>query len=113
MPHMEHFRNGKVYSGDQLLMEEIDGHLAHRDKPGGRKEWFGYFEVPVDKHIEGGAHYTLVLPDGRVAEINAADIRGSEAPGRKTHAVEFYVCGEVRQPGRLRGLGSSKPRLGH
>jgi hypothetical protein len=111
-PHIEHFRGGKVYQGDFALLDGIEGELSCREKPNGRREWHGFMEVPNAIHIEPGAHLKLVLPDGRAAEINASDIRGSESPGRPTHAVEFYVRGDLQHPGRPRSLGAGVRPLG-
>lgn len=100
MSHMEHFRDGKLFEGERLVIEGLEGELAYREKSGGRKQWFGYFEVGSQTQIAAGSHYNLKLPDGRHAEINASDIRNSDVPGKATHAVEFYVVGEVRGQSR-------------
>jgi hypothetical protein len=110
---IEHFRGGKLIQGDQILIEGVEGELACREKSGGRKQWHGFVEVPNTVHIASGAHLKLVLGDGRTAEINAADIVGSEHPGRTTHAVEFYVVGDFHAQGRPRSLQQPPRRLGH
>jgi hypothetical protein len=107
--HLEHFRGAKVYEGERVLLDNAEGELTYREKSGGRREWHGFIEVPNSIHIEAGAHLKLVLADRREAEINAADIRGSEIAGRATHAVEFYVAGDLHVPGRGR-LSSPAPR---
>lgn len=109
---IEHFRDGKLLQGDQVVVEGVSGELACREKSGGRLQWHGFVEVPNTIHIELGAHLKLVLSDGRSAEINAADIQGSELPGRTVHAVEFYVVGDFHHQGRPRSL-SHERRLGH
>jgi hypothetical protein len=111
---MEHFRGAKVVAGEQTVLEGVEGHLAMREKSGGRKEWFGYLEVPNDRHIQAGARYRLELADGRQADVNAADIPGSEVPGKPTHPVEFYVCGEVRgaKGGKTGMYATIKHKLG-
>ena len=102
MERMEHFREARLLDGDRVVMEHLDGHLGHHVKAAGRKQYFGYFELHHHQHIEAGAHYQLELPDGRVAEINASDVRNSEQTGTDLHVAEFYVVGEIR--GRRRGL---------
>ena len=106
MEKMEHFRDGKLYFHDELFLENIDGHLGFHLKSGGRKQWFGYFELKNDQHINVGDHYDLVLADGRQAVINAADVPASEVPGQNLHVAEFYVVGDVRNARRgLRDTG--------
>lgn len=100
MERMEHFRDGKLYKGDRLLLENLDGHLGYHLKSGGRKQWFGYFELKSEQHIAAGEHFTLLLADGRQADLNAADVPASDVPGRNVHVAEFYVVGEVRSARR-------------
>lgn len=102
MEKMEHFRDATLMDGDRLVMDHVEGHLGHHVKSGGRKQYFGYFELHSHQHIEAGAHYQLILPDGRVAEINASDIQNSEQRGTDLHVAEFYVVGEIRN--KRRGL---------
>jgi hypothetical protein len=106
MERMEHFRGAKLMDAELVVLENVEGYLGAHIKAHGRKQWHGYFELDNNQHVEAGAHYQLVLSDGRQAEINAADIRGSEVPGRSTHVVEFYVVGDVRNTRRgLRDAG--------
>lgn len=109
--HIEHFRHAKVTQDARVIVEDVEGELTYREKSGGRREWHGFMEVPNSVHIEAGARLKLTFADGRDAEINAADIRGSEVPGRTTHAVEFYVVGDLHQPGRPKLSGGH--RLSH
>ncbi len=102
MERMEHFQGARLFDGDQLLLEDLNGHLGHHTKPNGRKQWFGYFELRHDQHIEAGMHYRLELADGRTAELTASDVRDSEPSGTDVHAAEFYVVGELH--GMRRGL---------
>jgi hypothetical protein len=101
MERMEHFRDARLVDGATTILEHVEGYLGAHVKAHGRKQWHGYFELTNDQHVMAGAHYQLVLADGRIADINAADIRGSEVPGRQTHVVEFYVVGDLR--GNRRG----------
>lgn len=110
MERMEHFRDARLIKHGECILDHVDGHLGHHVKSGGRKQWFGYFELRTDQHIAAGEHYQLVFADGRQAEVNAADVPASEVPGRDIHVAEFYVVGEVASA--RRGLGSvAKPRL--
>jgi hypothetical protein len=106
---IEHFRGGRVLFNEQVLLEDVAGELSCRQKTNGRREWHGFMEVPNHVHIAAGAHLKLELNDGRSAEINAADIPGSEVAGRETHPVEFYVCGDLAAP-RVRGLSGTNHR---
>jgi hypothetical protein len=113
MERMEHFRNAKLYSGDQVVMENVEGHLGFHSKSNGRKQWFGYFELHSNQHLEAGAHYKLELADGRVAELNASDVRNSEQRGTDIHVAEFYVIGEIHRHRRnLRDDGTRRHLLG-
>jgi hypothetical protein len=101
---MEHFRGGRVSQDGHVVLEGVEGELSCRQKANGRREWHGFLEVPNNVHFAAGAHLKLELSDGRSAEINAADIPGSEVAGKTTHPVEFYVCGDLAEPrGRLSG----------
>ena len=102
MERMEHFREARLLDGETVVLERVEGYLGSHIKAHGRKQWHGYFELASDQHVTSGARYQLVFPDGRIAEINAADIRGSDVPGRHTHVAEFYVIGDIR--GHRRGL---------
>jgi hypothetical protein len=102
MERMEHFRDARLLDGETVVLEHVEGYLGAHIKAHGRKQWHGYFELANDQHVVSGAHYQLVLADGRLAEINAADIRGSDVPGRHTHVAEFYVVGDIRS--QRRGL---------
>jgi hypothetical protein len=100
MDKMEHFREAKLYDGDALLIEHLDGHIGCHQKSPTRKQWHGYFELTADQHIPPGVHYRLVLTDGRTAEINAAEVQNSDVPGSHIHVAEFYVVGELKKAGR-------------
>lgn len=107
--HIEHFRGGRIFQDEQVLLDSVEGELSCRQKTNGRREWHGFMEVPNHIHIQAGAHLKLELNDGRCAEINAADIPGSEVPGKMTHPVEFYVCGDFASA-RGRGLSGTSHR---
>lgn len=107
MDRMEHFRNARVVSGDSVVLDSVDGYLGFHVKAHGRKQWHGYFELTKDQHLEAGARYNLLLADGRLADINAADVRDSDTPGKQVHIAEFYVVGDVRQ--QRRGLRDDVP----
>jgi hypothetical protein len=100
MEKMEHFRNARLMDGQRELLNNLEGYLGFHEKAHGRKQWHGYFELTHDQHITAGAHLQLMLADGRVAEINASDIQGSDQPGRQKHVAEFYVVGDIRKERR-------------
>jgi hypothetical protein len=103
--HMEHFRNARILQGETVLIEGLDGILSCREKSSHRREWHGYFETRQEIHLAPGVHYTLVLGDGRSAEINAGEIRGVDPTGVKMHVVEFYVVGDLHYQGRPHRVG--------
>jgi hypothetical protein len=113
---VEHFRHAKILAGDQLIGEEIEGNLAHRAKPNGRVEWFGYFEISDQARLMTDAHYTLLLQDGRSAEIHATEIGNAPASKAGLHAVVYYVTGPIRgvagQAGKKYGLDKGQRYLG-
>ncbi len=108
MEKMEHFRNARLMDGSKEILNDLEGHLGFHEKSHGRKQWHGYFELGRDQHIAAGVHLQLILADGRVAEINASDIQGSNQPGRERHVAEFYVVGDIRK--ERRGLRDDEPR---
>ena len=113
MDRMEHFRDATVTDGDREVFAHAEGYLGFHEKSHGRKQWHGYFELNKDQHLVSGAHYQLHLTDGRVAEINAADVQGSDTPGKDVHIAEFYVVGEIRAMRRgLRDDGRHRHVLG-
>jgi hypothetical protein len=108
--HVEHFRHGKILCGETVIGEEIEGNLAHREKPNGRVEWFGSFEISDSSHLKQDTHYQLVLPDGRVAEIMATEIGGVAGCHQGMHAVMYYVTGPIR--GGSRAVTGSARKYG-
>lgn len=110
MEKMEHFREARLLEGERVVMEGLDGHLGFHARSGGRKEWYGYFELPDSQHLEAGVHYDLILEDGRKAEIYAGDVQGSHEPGKK-HVTMFYVIGDIQNQRKM-GLSGSGIRAG-
>src|SRR4051794_16870040 len=67
MDRTEHFR-GKLWAGDHVLMEHVEGHLKTKVKPNSvNGEWSGHFNFPpeIREHFVDGARYRLTLIDGR------------------------------------------------
>lgn len=95
MDRMEHI-HGKLYDGDKVLVEGIDGYLGHHDRHKGMKSYFGYFEMDAErlKGVDHNNPYRLVLDDGRSAMI-FADILPSNKPGQVM--AEFHVTGQMRK----------------
>lgn len=114
MERMEHFRNARLVDGDNEALAGIEGYLGFHVKSQGRKQWYGYFELTKDQHVAAGAHYTLVLTDGRAGEIHAADVRSSDAPNKNVHIAEFYVIGEfkIQRRGLKEDAAQQVKRLG-
>jgi hypothetical protein len=112
MDRMEHFREAKILENGQVVLDHVEGYLGFHAKPNGRKQWHGYVELKPDQHVSAGVHLELQMADGRVAEINAAEVRDSDTPGRNIHIAEFYVIGDVRMARRGLRDGAQRPTLG-
>lgn len=72
MDRTEHFR-GKLWAGDQVLMDHVEGHLKTKVKPNSHNtEWTGHFSFPTEIRplFEDGARYRLTLIDGRSGHIH-------------------------------------------
>jgi hypothetical protein len=112
MERMEHFRDAKIQENGQVVLDHVEGYLGFHNKTHNRKQWHGYFELKKDQHVSAGIHLELQLADGRVAEINAAEVRDSDTPGRDIHIAEFYVIGDVRMARRGLRDGAQRHTLG-
>ena len=95
MDRMEHF-HGKLFEGDRVLLDDVDGYLGHHDRKNGLKTYFGYFEVATDRTeaIDGRNTYKLVFDDGRIGSIYT-DIHASNRPGQSL--AEFHVSGGLHR----------------
>ncbi len=95
MDRMEHF-HGKLFEGDRMLLEDVDGYLGVHDRKNGLKTYFGYFEVPTERTqlIDGRNPYKLVFDDGRFGNIYA-DLHPSNHPGQSV--AEFHISGGLRK----------------
>ena len=97
MDRMEHFRGARLKdkATEKEILSNVEGFLGQHMK-GSRMQWHGYFELAKDQHVPSGVHLLLVLPDNRVADLIAAEVRDSNSPGKTVHIAEFYVTGEPR-----------------
>ena len=72
MDRTEHFR-GRLWAGDHVLMDHVEGHLKTKLKPNsGNGEWTGHFEYPPEVRplFADGVRYRLILIDGRSGHIH-------------------------------------------
>jgi hypothetical protein len=94
MERMEHIR-GRVFHGETVVLDEIDGYLACHERKG-RKSYYGYFEMPTVQ-LRVLAHnecYRLVLADGRKADIYT-EVVPSNLPEQSI--AEFHVSGGIKK----------------
>jgi hypothetical protein len=94
MERMEHIR-GKILSGEQTVIDQLDGYLAQHEHKG-RKTLFGYFEKPTEelKVLDHETCYKLVLSDGRKANIYT-EIVPSNTAGNSV--AEFHISGPLKK----------------
>lgn len=95
MDKMEHIR-GKVLQDDAVVLEHVDGFLNCHEQKGGKKTFYGYFELEMDrsKLLNAGTCYRLVLADGRKCNIYT-EIVPSNSPGKCV--AEFHVAGAFKK----------------
>lgn len=96
MDRMEHFR-GRLWAGDHVLMEHVEGHLKTKVKPNSANgEWTGHFEFPSESRplFEDGVRYRLCLIDGRSGHIHL--LIKDEEPGEALCA-KFHGLGSIRR----------------
>jgi hypothetical protein len=96
MDRTEHFR-GRLWAGDQVLLEHVEGHLKTKLKPNSAHgEWTGHFEFPAEARDQfaDGVRYRLTLIDGRSGHIHLllkADVDG------ETPRASFHGTGSARR----------------
>ena len=95
MERMEHIR-GSVVDGDEVVLEGVDGYLASHEQKGGRKSFYGYFEMPTErlKVLHHERCYRLVLADGRKGNIYT-EVIPSNVPGNSI--AEFHISGALKK----------------
>jgi hypothetical protein len=96
MDRTEHFR-GRLWAGDQVLMEHVEGHLKTRPKPNsGNGEWTGHFTFPVELRPQfiDGVRYRLTLIDGRSGHIHLLIKEEAEERGPQ---ASFHGIGTARR----------------
>ena len=95
MDRTEHFR-GRLWAGDQVLMDQVEGHLKTKLKPNSPKgEWTGHFSFPAEvrSQFAAGVRYRLTLIDGRSGHIHL--LVKDESEGEQPTA-SFHGTGNVR-----------------
>ena len=95
MDRTEHFR-GKLFSGDHLLFDSIQGQLKTHTRGGGPSEWSGYFEFPAEKRetLADGSLYRIVLIDGRSGTVHV-HVSDNDPLGRSV--ANFHGTGMARR----------------
>lgn len=94
MERMERIR-GKLVEGDQVVLDEFDGHLASVQNHG-RTTYYGFFELPTER-LAGLNHqtcYHMHLHDGRKANVYA-QVVPSNVQGNSV--AQFHVSGPLRK----------------
>lgn len=91
MDRTEHFR-GRLWAGDCVLMEHVEGHLKTKPKPNsGNGEWTGHFEYPAEirEKFEDGVRYRLILIDGRSGHVHLLlkEVEEGESPRASFHGL--------------------------
>jgi len=98
MDRTEHLR-GRLFAGDQLLMDHVEGHLRTRPKPGNAHgEWSGYFEFSpeIAEKLSDGGRYRIVLTDGRSGHVYI-HVRKDDPMGLGRKLADFQGNGSVRR----------------
>ena len=96
MDRTEHFR-GRLWVGDQVVMDHIEGHLKTRLKPNsGNGEWTGHFAFPAEirPQFTAGVRYRLTLIDGRSGHIHLLIKDDAEV---ETPSASFHGTGSAKR----------------
>ena len=96
MDRTEHFR-GRLWAGDQVLMDHVEGHLKSKPRPNSvNGEWTGHFEFPAEirPQFADGVRYRLILIDGRSGHIHL--LLKDEGDG-VTPTASFHGTGTARR----------------
>jgi hypothetical protein len=95
MERLEHFR-GRLLDGEEhVVLDPVDGYVGCHQLPGGRKTWYGNFDLTTEQHnqVSTSERYRLVLGDGRSGDI-FLDIHPSNVDGHDT--AEFQIIGGLK-----------------
>jgi len=82
---------GSIYSGDTVLLEDIEGSLHIETSESGWKSWHGSFELDVKRDIDLGGEYLLKLNDGRKGKFT---IKHRQTTGSGIN-IEFQGTGPL------------------
>lgn len=96
MDRTEHFR-GRLWAGDQVLMDHVEGHLKSKVKPNSANgEWTGHFSFPVELRPQfgEGVRFRLILIDGRSGQIHLSIKEECEG---EALSAGFHGTGNVRK----------------
>jgi len=67
---------GKIKEGDSTIIENIPIWIDFKTDPISKlSEWYGSFTLPIEKNIEPGGPYQLILDDGRSGNIIITNAR--------------------------------------
>jgi len=94
MERMERIR-GTLVAGDQIVLDEFDGHLASVENHG-RTTYYGFFELPTERlaKLDHQTCYQMRLRDGRNAHVYA-QVVPSNVQGNSV--AQFHVSGPLRK----------------
>lgn len=96
MERLVHFKGRLLNEEDQPVLEDVDGYYGCHALPGGRKSWYGNFDLTADQHskLASGVRYRLIMEDGKSGDIYM-DIHDSNVPGHET--AEFQIVGGLKE----------------
>jgi hypothetical protein len=100
---------GRVQEGGDVILNDIEIRVTET----GADLWFGSFEVPPGATIREGAHYWIVLADGRSGEVAIENTeRTGGTPSRPRASAGFAGVGPLRKHAVMRRTRIEAPRAG-
>jgi hypothetical protein len=92
---MNQFR-GKLFDGEETILDDVHGYLGCHDKSDGRKSWYGHIELPSERRtsLVPGVRYRLTLDDGRDGFIFVDVFEGNK---EGVPIAEFQVTGGFKE----------------
>lgn len=85
---------GKIKEGDSTIIENIPIWINFKTDPISKlSEWYGSFTLPIEKNIETGGPYQIILDDGRSGDSIITNIERSSS-GK--HVVTFKGSGLLK-----------------
>jgi len=71
---------GKIKEGDSTIIENIPIWIHSKINSRSKlSEWHGSFTLPIEKNIEPGGPYQLILDDGRSGDIIITNLKANSS----------------------------------